>query len=530
SQIAFFEKPYLRFERMLKTWLKSGIRSWPSLRDNLPLWINHRLPPNKIISQKISEATGWDPLLVRKKLMFYAHHQSHAASAFFASPFSEAGILIMDGVGEWSTTTIWKGENNQIKPLLEMKFPDSLGLFYSAFTGYLGFRILSGEYKLMGLAAYGKPRFVDLLKKHIIHIDPNGGIRLNTRYLNFLHPAQAVTKAFSEVLGFGPKSPEQELLNEHKDLAASVQTILEEVIIKLVDTTKKVTGSQNLCLAGGVALNCRANGRVLNEFPDLNLFVQPASSDSGGSLGAACLAQISQAGDGKNSAPYRISMDSCYFGPELLDEDIKKALDKFGLKKLRLEDHDLINTVQEFLSKDQIVAWARGRMEFGPRALGARSILANPCSETIKDKINSHIKQREGFRPFAPIVCEEDASKYFDLNCKSPHMLLAVKVMNRFLPAITHIDDTARVQTLRQTDNPLLHKLLKLFEKKVGFSVLLNTSFNLRGEPIAASAQDCIKSFLMCRLDALVLGNYLILRSELSESMLNYQSNDIEAD
>ncbi|HEV8125420.1 MAG TPA: carbamoyltransferase [Gemmatimonadales bacterium] len=527
TAVAFYDKPLLKFERILETYLgvvPAGVRSFLLAG---PLWIKEKL----YLEKQLRTALDY-----KGPLLFAEHHESHAASAFFPSPFQEAAILTMDGVGEWATASLGVGRGNDIEILKELHWPDSLGLLYSAFTYYTGFKVNSGEYKVMGLAPYGEPKFVDLIYRELIDLKEDGSFTLNQKYFNYLSGLTMTNGAFAELFGGPARVPETKLTQREMDLARSVQVVCEEIMLRMTRAVHRETGLENLCLAGGVALNCVGNGRILREGPFKNLWIQPASGDAGGALGVAQLAWHRHF-KGNRTVARGDSMKGAYLGPRFSETEIAAEMDQAGAVYRKLEREDLLRTTAGLLANEKIVGWFDGRMEFGPRALGARSILGDPRSPNMQADMNIKIKFREGFRPFAPSVLRERVSEYFELDADSPYMLLVapvnakrqipmteqqrklwgieqLNVPRSDLPAITHIDYSARVQTVTRETNPNYYDLIREFERQTGCAVLVNTSFNVRGEPIVCSPLDAYRCFMRTNIDYLVLYPYLLAKTE----------------
>ncbi len=499
--IVFYEKPFLKFERILRSHLRMYPASWKSFRAFLPMWLNHKLQ----VPQYIRQTTGY-----KGKIFFSDHHYAHAASAFLPSPFEEALVMTTDGTGEWSTLTMGEGRGTKISLERELRFPHSIGLLYSSITAHLGFKVNGGEGKVMGLASYGQPRFLAALKE-IVDVREDGSFRLDLNYFAF-HYDLVMTNPRFEAKFIPARAPESELRSEHEDLAASLQALTEEILIKIVRTAHKRYGHKALCMAGGVALNCVANGKILENTPVEQIFVQPAAGDDGGSLGAALYAYTALFGGTK-----RWPMEHAYLGNRWSDAEIEAALVARGATVERLDDDVLFDRVAGWIADGKIVGWCQGAMEFGPRALGNRSILADPRPEGMKDHVNARVKHREFFRPFAPAILAERASEFFKLDQPSPFMLLACDVVEdkrSVLPAITHVDGTARVQTVTPTSNDRFYRLISAFERRTGVPVLLNTSFNVRGEPIVCTPDDAWRCYAGTELDHLVLGNYVLSKPE----------------
>lgn len=493
--IVFYEKPFLKFERILETFLSVAPRGYLSFIDIMPSWLKKKL---------------WIPVIIEKelnykgKILFSQHHLSHAASSFFLSPFEESAILTIDGVGEWATASYGYGKGNRIYLQKEMRFPDSLGLLYSTFTAYLGFEVNDGEYKVMGMAPYGNPVYYSEIKEKLLQINHDGSIKLNMDYFSFQYGKKMFNKRFEKLFGLRARKKDEPLEQKHFDIAASIQKIIEDVILKMAFHVYKETKMKNLCLAGGVSLNCVANSRILNEGPFENIFIQPASGDAGGAIGAAYVAYHHYFNQ-KDRHPLK----SLYLGPSFTEKQIIDSFLKYNVEHKKLNIEDLIQITAKLLSEGKVIGWFQGRMEFGPRALGNRSILADPRRPEMKDIVNKRVKFRETYRPFAPSVTFEDIDKYFEIKIESPYMLFVAKVKSDKIPAVTHVDNTARLQTLKRQDNPLFYDLLKAFEKITGIPVLLNTSFNLKGEPIVCTPEDAVKTFLKSGLDYLIIGNFI---------------------
>ncbi len=498
----FYEKPLRKFERILQSTVETFPKSFFQFYRAIPIWTSERLNLRKLLKKKLG---------YKGKVLFLEHHTSHAASCFFASPFKEALILTVDGVGEFTTTRISVGKQNKIVPLKEIQFPHSLGLFYSTFTAFLGFKVNNGEYKVMGLSPYGKPRYYERIRK-LIEIKNDGSFALHLKYFSYTYSNKMFNKNFIKLFG-NPRKPNTEITRYHKDIAASVQRVLEEVLFKILSHAKEITRQNNLCMAGGVALNSVCNGKIAGSDMFKRIFVQPASTDAGSAIGAALYTYNQYL---KKKRVY--VMDNVYLGPRFSDEELLSILEKYSRSIVfkKLDRRSLIRKTAELLSKNKIIGWFQGRMEFGPRALGNRSILANPRNKNMKDIINKKVKHREAFRPFAPSVLEEEADKWFELpkNIKrSPFMLFVFKVKKEkqgLIPAVTHVDGTSRIQTVSRKQNPLFYDLIKSFYKLTGVPMLLNTSFNVRGEPIVMSPEHAVKDFLRTGIDYLVINNYLI--------------------
>jgi carbamoyltransferase len=524
--VVFYDKPITKFARILETYLAvapAGLRTFPRV---IPSWLGEKLDLRKTIRNEISG------LRRECEILFTQHHQAHAASAFFPSPFSEAGILTVDGVGEWSTTTIGHGSGRELRLLHELRFPHSLGLLYSAFTAYCGFRINSGEYKLMGLAPYGEPRFVSKIYEHLIDLKSDGSFWLNLDYFAFLRSDRMTNDRFHELFGGPPRKYDAPIEQRYMDVASSIQTVTDEVMLRLARRVREVTDSPNLCMAGGVALNCVANGLILRQKIFDRIWIQPAAGDAGGAIGAALAAWFDQNPRATRNVQASDSMRAALLGPEFSDGEIESVLKSHSAVYEKVDELALLDRVCLLLQQEKVVGWVQGRMEFGPRALGNRSILGDPRSPRMQSVMNLKVKFRESFRPFAPVVMHEHASEYFDLQIESPYMLLvapvkpelrkgvkagskgfdSLKEIRSTIPAVTHVDYSARIQTLRQEQNPKLHALLERFHKSTGCPVLVNTSFNVRGEPIVCSPEDAYRCFVHTEMDYLVIGNFLLER------------------
>jgi carbamoyltransferase len=526
--VGFYDKPLLKFERILETYLAVAPRGFTSFLKAGPLWIKEKLFIDRQVRDALPEYQG--------PVLYAEHHESHAASAFFPSPFEEAAILTMDGVGEWATSSIGIGRQNDVTLLQEMHWPDSLGLLYSAFTYYTGFKVNSGEYKVMGLAPYGEPKYVDLIYNELIDLREDGSFSLNQKYFNYLAGLTMTSEAFHERFGGPPRVPETNLTQKEMDLARSIQVVCEEVMLRMARTAHRETGLPNLCLAGGVALNCVGNGRLLREGPFERVWIQPAAGDAGGALGVAQLIWHRYYGKPRKVRPGKDAMNGAYLGPAFSDGEIEEFLTAAEATYERVERDVLLKRVAEMLADEKIVGWFNGRMEFGPRALGARSILGDPRSPRMQAQMNLKIKFREGFRPFAPSVLRERVADYFELDGESPYMLLVapvkrerqiparpedehlwgidrLNVVRSDIPAVTHMDYSARVQTVDRETNPDYYDLIKEFEDLTGCPVLVNTSFNVRGEPIVCSPADAYQCFMRTQIDYLVLGPFLVTKA-----------------
>ncbi len=537
--VVFYEKPFQKFNRILETYLSTAPFGLRSFLKAIPLWLRQKL---------------WIPELIRNglnykgPLLFTEHHESHAASAFFPSPFEQAAILTMDGVGEWATSSIGIGQGNTIRLLYEQHFPHSLGLLYSAFTYFTGFKVNSGEYKLMGLAPYGEPKYVQRILDELIDLREDGSFKLNLKYFNFLHGLTMTNARFARLFDGPPRKPEAPLTTREMDLARSIQQVLEEIVLRMARFAKKETGARYLCLAGGVALNCVANGSLLRSGLFDDLWIQPAAGDAGGALGAALLAHYHHL---KNSRKVKLpdAQKATLLGPQFTAEEIRTFLHSKNAAFEELAEQDLVDKVSDLLANGKVVGWFQGRMEFGPRALGNRSILGDPRRPEMQKIMNLKIKFRESFRPFAPAVLQEEAHKWFVIDRPSPYMLLVAEVhpeqqiatdeANRLkglqklnarrstIPAVTHVDLSARLQTVRQEDNPLFYELLSAFKQKTGCPVLINTSFNVRGEPIVATPAEAYSCFLRTEMDVLVMGPFLLLREKQPEKQIQQAKQEV---
>jgi len=531
TYVGFYDKPLLKFERILETYLGVAPKGFRSFLKAGPLWIKEKL----FMDRQLRETLGYDG-----EILYAEHHESHAASAFFPSPFEEAAILTMDGVGEWATASLGRGRGNDLELIKELHWPDSLGLLYSAFTYHTGFKVNSGEYKVMGLAPYGEPKYVDLIYRELMDLKEDGSFTLNQKYFNYLSGLTMTNGAFDRIFGGPPREPESKLTQREMDLARSIQVVCEEVMLRMARAVQRETASENLCLAGGVALNCVGNGRILREGPFKHLWIQPAAGDAGGALGVAQLIWHRHCKQPRAVAPGKDSMQGAYLGPEFSPEEIEAFLKSQGAPHHRLERDELHGRVAEQIAAGKVIGWFDGRMEFGPRALGSRSILGDPRSPKMQAQMNIKIKFREGFRPFAPSVLRERVSDYFEMDYDSPYMLLVAPVRKERqiamtddqqrlwgidklnlprsdLPAITHIDYSARVQTVAKDTNPNYYALIREFERLTGCAVVINTSFNVRGEPIVCTPADAYQCFMRTHIDYLVLGPFLLNKSEQPE-------------
>ena len=533
DHVVFYEKSFLKFERLLETYLSHAPQGWASFLKSMPIWLGSKLYLSRTIGKRLQELGSGR---YQRRIIFPEHHQSHAASAFFCSPFDEAAILTADGVGEWASTTLGVGTANQIQLTDQISFPDSLGLLYSAFTSYCGFRVNGGEGKLMGLAPYGQPIYADLILENLIDVKSDGSFRMQQEFFSYAAGDRMTSKSFESLFGGRPRVAESEITDRQRNLAASIQQVTETVLLKIADHLHQQTGMANLCIAGGVGLNCVANGRLQRESKFENVWIQPAAGDSGAAIGAALFVWHQLLGQPR-AAPTRQTM---LLGPETVpDSDssdlktLESSLEEFGAKfEVFPDTENLLKKVVSCLDSQLVVSWHQGRMEFGPRALGNRSILADPRNGQMQDRVNQ-IKHRESFRPFAPVVLADLASDYFDLESASPYMLLAADVKERQnkqspIAAVTHVDGSARIQTVDKQDNPILHGLLSQFATQTGCPVLLNTSFNLRGQPIVCSLQDSWLCFMNSDIDVLVVENCLLLKSEQSDAAIAAARRELE--
>jgi len=541
DNIVFYEKPFLKFERLLETYLAFAPKGFKSFSKAMPLWIKDKLFQKSALIKDLKDTLG-DTVNWRERLLFSEHHLSHAASAFYPSPFKSAVVLTLDGVGEWTTTSMAIGRGHDLKVIKEIHFPHSLGLLYSAFTYYTGFKVNSGEYKVMGLAPYGVPKYADLIKEKLITVAEDGSFQLDMSYFDYPAGLTMTNKKFDALFGGPPRTPEMELTQREMDLAASIQKVIEEIIVKLAKDLAKKTGERNLCLAGGVALNCVANGILLRENIFDNIWIQPAAGDAGGAIGAALSAWHLHYNNQRSVFAERDAMKGSYLGPEFSDHEIEVELRASGASFKRLTDEELIDQVATALADGKALGWMQGRMEFGPRALGGRSIIADPRSPLMQKKLNLKVKYRESFRPFAPSILREDLNEWFEHATDSPYMLIVahiqkdkrrimtdeeealfgidkLNVSRSSVPAITHVDYSARIQTVHLDTNPRYHAVISKFKEKTGCPVLINTSFNVRGEPIVCSPSEAFKCFMGTELDALAVGNYLLFKEEQDESL-----------
>ncbi len=497
--VGFYDKPLLKFERMLSTYIATFPRSFGSFRKAIPLWLHEKLWVPSIIRKQLKPYSG--------PILFAEHHMSHAASCFLPSPFEEAAILTVDGVGEWATSSFGVGRGSDIQLFKEIRFPHSVGLLYSAFTYYLGFKVNSAEYKVMGLAPYGKPTHFERIMRDMVHLNEDGSFKLNMKYFSYDYGLRMTNGAFDEFFGGPPRKPESWMTEREFDIAASVQKVCEEIVLKMARHLHEETGLDKLCMAGGVALNCVANGRVIRETPMKQLWVQPAAGDAGGAVGVAHYIYNTL-----HKRPRASAWTHAYLGPEFKDAEITRYLDSAGAKYETLSDAELPARTAKLLSEGNVIGWFQGRMEFGPRALGGRSILADPRDPKMRDTLNMKIKFREGFRPFAPSVLLDKASEWFEIDCDSPYMLLVAQVREgkRTIPSVTHVDNSARLQTVTREEAPLYYETIREFERITGVPIVINTSFNVRGEPIVCTPRDAYLCFMRTNMDYLVVGHQVL--------------------
>jgi carbamoyltransferase len=550
DHVVFYEKPFLKFERLLETYLAFAPRGFQSFRKAIPVWLKEKLFQKSVLRnhlREIDDTIDWE-----EKLLFADHHQSHAASAFFASPFAEAAILTLDGVGEWTTTSAGYGSNNTLDLQREINFPHSIGLLYSAFTYYTGFKVNSGEYKVMGLAPYGEPKYAGRILEHLVDLRDDGSFRLDLNYFDYCTGLTMTNDRFDALFGGKPRDPSERLEQRHMDLAASVQQVTEEIVLRLTRSLARGGLSENLCLAGGVALNCVANGKILRERTFKNIWVQPAAGDAGGAIGAA-LAAYHQFAGRPRTPPVGDAMAGGYLGPSFSQSEIKERLGQAGAVFMELDDDAIIQRTVKALVAEKAVGWFQGRMEFGPRALGARSILGDPRSPSMQSSLNLRVKFRESFRPFAPAVLREDVADWFDLDGDSPYMQIVAEILHKRrrpanpdedklfgidrlniprseIPAVTHVDYSARIQTVHVDTNKRFHDLLVAFKAETGCPVLVNTSFNVRGEPIVCTPEDAFRCFMGSDIEVLVVGNCFLNKDEQPPSLKLDYKNMFELD
>nr|AIA13939.1 Carbamoyltransferase [uncultured bacterium] len=550
--VVFYEKPFLKFERLLETYVAFAPRGFRSFATAIPVWIREKLFQKDLLRRRLQELApefDW-----QNRLLFAEHHLSHAASAFYASPYADAAVLTMDGVGEWCTTSSAVGSGRDLQIKREIRFPHSLGLLYSAFTYYTGFKVNSGEYKVMGLAPYGEPKYAQLILDHLIDLKPDGSFRLDMSYFDYCTGLTMTNSKFADLFGEKVRDPASELLTSfHMDIAASIQAVTEEAMLRLARATAREYGQSNLCLAGGVALNCVANGKILRDGAFKSIWIQPASGDAGGAVGAALAAWHLFLGNDRKADGKRDFMDGSYLGPDYAQADIEQRLRAAGARFTAVGDDEVIEATASSLAAGDAVGWMQGRMEFGPRALGARSVLGDPRSPSMQKTLNLRVKYRESFRPFAPAVLREDVADWFELDADSPYMLLVagvrperrramteeekalfgidkLNVARSDIPAVTHVDYSARVQTVHADTNPRFHRLIERFKAKTGCPVLVNTSFNVRGEPIVCSPEDAFRCFMGSEIEFLVVGNCLLRKADQDPALKLDYSQAFELD
>ncbi len=552
DHIVFFEKPFLKFERLLETYLAFAPKGFASFSMSMPIWLREKLFQKNFLFDKLKQHDNKFNDI--NKINFSEHHYSHAASAFYPSPFKEAVILTLDGVGEWATTTLAIGKENKLEMIKEIHFPHSIGLLYSAFTYYIGFKVNSGEYKVMGLAPYGQPKYKDLIMKELIDLKDDGSFRLNMKYFNYATGLTMTNDKFSKLFGEKVRDPKKDLLTQfHMDIASSIQKVIEEIVLKLVLSIYKETRIKNLCMAGGVALNCVANGKILKQNIFENIWLQPAAGDAGGSLGAALAFWYQELGNKREVPSSGDDMKGSFLGPSFKDNEVENVLKSLGAKYEKFDEEKLTNKIAEELKNQKVIGWFQGRMEFGPRALGARSILADPRSDKMQKELNLKVKFRESFRPFAPSILRENLNEWFDINSDSPYMLLVAEVKKKLqipidekhkklfgidklnlkrssIPAVTHVDYSSRIQTVHKETNPKYYKLLEKFKEITGCPLLVNTSFNVRGEPIVCSVVDAFKCFMGTNIDILVCENFVLYKENQDQKARIDYKNKFELD
>lgn len=533
--VVYYDKPLIKFERLLETYLAYAPSGFVSFVKAMPVWLKDKLYLKQTLKKELAKLGGCKEAEL-PPLLFTEHHQAHAASAFFPSPFEKAAVLCMDGVGEWATTSVWLGEGNQLTPLWEINFPHSLGMLYSAFTYYTGFKVNSGEYKLMGLAPYGEPKYVDLILDKLIDLKEDGTFRMDMQYFNYATGLTMTNDRFAELFGGPARQPESAISQKEMDLARSIQAVTEEIVLRLGRTVHRELGVDHLCLAGGVALNCVSNGRLLREGPFKEIWIQPAAGDAGGAIGCALAAYYAKSGAARVPEAGD-SMQGSYLGPRYATDEIRRQLDEYGAVYRELDDTEFFDQVSDVLADEKVVGWFQGRMEFGPRALGGRSIIGDPRSRNMQSVMNLKIKYRESFRPFAPSVRAEKVGEWFEQESASPYMLIVapvredkriamtaeeeklfgidkLNVPRSQIPAVTHVDYSARIQTIHRQTNPRYYRLIEAFEAKTGCPVLINTSFNVRGEPIVCTPQDAYRCFMRTEMDTLVIENFVLAKSD----------------
>jgi len=552
DHVAFYDKPFLKFERLLETYMAFAPAGFRSFRMAMPLWSRDKLFQKRLLVKELSRLSGsvdW-----RHRLLFTEHHQSHAASAFFASPFEEAVVLTMDGVGEWATTSVALGQGKELTTVKEIHFPHSIGLLYSAFTYYTGFKVNSGEYKVMGLAPYGQPRYAQLILDHLVDLKQDGSFRLDLRYFDYCTGLRMTNEKFHRLFDGPPRDPSERLTQRHMDLAASIQAVTEEIVLRMTEALARETGIPNLCLAGGVALNCVANGKVRQAGHFRDIWIQPAAGDAGGALGAALAATHLFLGQERKRPEGHDAMHGTYLGPSFEQPEIERRLRAAGAVFTTADDETaLLAAVVDALVQEKAIGWFQGRMEFGPRALGSRSILADPRSPAMQKSLNLRVKYRESFRPFAPAVLREDLGEWFEFADDSPYMLMVAEVAKHRrrsmspdeealfgidklnvprsdIPAVTHVDYSARLQTVHRETNPRFHALLSAFKARTGCPVLVNTSFNVRGEPIVCTPEDAFRCFMGTEIEVLAVGNCLLRKDDQPESLRRSYKDAFELD
>ena len=552
NNVVFYEKPFVKFERLLETYLAFAPKGFTSFAKAMPIWIKEKLFQKTALVKELKDTLG-DKVNWRDRLLFSEHHLSHAASAFYPSPFESAAVLTLDAVGEWTTTSVAVGKGRDLKVIKEIHFPHSVGMLYSAFTYYTGFKVNSGEYKVMGLAPYGEPKYADLIKEKLITVAEDGSFQLDMSYFDYATGLTMTNKKFDALFGGPARTSETELTQREMDLAASVQKVTEDIIIQIAKGVAIDTGERNLCLAGGVALNCVANGILLREKIFDNMWIQPAAGDAGGALGAALSAWYLHHNNERSVSSERDAMKGSYVGPAFGDDEIEVELTACGARFKKLSEAELIEHVAAALADEKAVGWMQGRMEFGPRALGGRSIIADPRSPVMQKQLNLKVKYRESFRPFAPSVLRENVNEWFEYDNDSPYMLLVANVQKEkrramtekeealfgidklnvprsSVPAITHVDYSARIQTVHSDTNPRYHAVISKFNEKTGCPLVVNTSFNVRGEPIVCTPTDAFKCFMGTDLDVLAVGNYLLIKEEQDEALRENYEEQFELD
>jgi carbamoyltransferase len=549
--VVFYDKPFIKFERLLETYLSSAPRGFSSFRMAMPVWLREKLFLKDLLRKSLKRhAPDFD---AESKLLFSEHHLSHAASAFYPSPFEEAAVLTMDGVGEWASTSLALGRGNGLQVVKEIHFPHSLGLLYSAFTYYTGFKVNSGEYKVMGLAPYGEPRYAQTILDHVIDLKEDGSFRLDMGYFNYCAGLTMTSAKFHKLFGGPPRKPEDRLTQREMDLAASIQAVTEEAVLRLARAAAKETGMENLCLAGGVALNCVANGKLLRDGSFRKLWIQPAAGDAGGALGAALAGYYMYQGRPRDADGGQDAMQGSYLGPSFAQADIERRLQAAGARFHVLDEAGLVDACADALAGEKALGWFQGRMEFGPRALGGRSILGDARSPAMQSVLNLKVKYRESFRPFAPSVLREDVADWFELDADSPYMLLVadvkegrripmtaqqqalfgidkLNVPRSQIPAVTHVDYSARIQTVHRETNPRYYALIAKFKEKTGCPAIVNTSFNVRGEPIVGTPEDAFRCFMGTEIERLAVGNCLLLKEEQDQSLKKNYEDTFELD